>query len=276
MSREKKPVSENAKMRREYRTGIAVAILLALITALVLGLVFGLGSTAKDERIKQLETIVNHNAAELMDVMMHGLTFSTRYMQNGTVVFGYVREQGDSATSLADFNDYVILNYTLKEVFLTQASVPLTVLEISATPRPIVFTPYIPAILFPRQNHLEVTLSLFQPPIAQLDAQAANYLAMPYSYVTASKIVISPNCVAMSSSQQDSLHCRPEAAYSTYQTPFNAPQSFYLYSAFIGAGNAALAIIWGQWSYASFANQYDFVGTSVEFTAPLQLLIAFF
>ncbi len=264
-------------MRREYTTEFLIVILLLIITAFGFGFGFGVELVAKDRRIKTLETTVAHNDAEIMDLVMTSLTFTTRYMQNGTCALGFVSlSSGASASSLSDFSDYVFVNYTLKEQFLTQASVPLTVFEISATPRPIVFPGY--SNIQPNSNDMALLLTLCDPPINQLDSGASEDNVIAYGYTTASKIELEPNCVAMSTGEHNNQHCTEENAYSprfTSSYPTRNAVHFYTNNLY-APGSATIQWLWGQYSYVDFDSQYDFVGTSVSFTEPIQLLLPHF
>ncbi len=266
---------KHRRMRREYCTGITVAIVLTLFVTCTFALVFGIGSTQKDGRIEVLQQTNAHLEAEVMELMMTALTFSTRYVQNGTCVFGFVHIAASAPQTLEELSDYVVLNYTLKEIYLTSASVPLTVLEISATPRPIVFTGYTPTITLTKYNDLAPMLSFFDPPIAQLDTAAQNFDLIPYSYVTASKIDLIPNCVAASSLEHDSSHCREENGFSPfYSSSYPSTNSIQIYPNNLETtGSAVLQFIWGQYSYADFGSQYDFTGTTVEFESAIQFLV---
>lgn len=260
-------------MRSEYRAGIAVAIIIALLVATILASVFGTGSTAKDEKIASLQTSVLHLETELMGLLMTRASIETRYMQNGTCVFGFPTVEDSAPQSVAGMSDYVVLNYTLKEVLLA-GSVPLTVLEISATPRPIVFPGYTPPPAA-NDNDMSPQLAFFDPPVATLDALGENFDILSYSYTVASRIVLTPNCVAMSLSEHDSGHCTEENAFSPfYSGSYPTPNALRIFPNNLHTpGHGTLQFTWGQWDYSSLVNQYDFIGTSIEFSAPIQLTL---
>ena len=266
---------EATNMRREYRIGIAIAIILALTTALVLGLVFCLGSTDKDAKIHALQVSNAHLETELMGLMMNSLTFSTRYIQNGTCTFGYPATIYTRIQTVSDYSDYVTLNYTLKEILLTPASVPLTVLELSATPRPIVINGYTPPAILPQENDLLAILGIFDPPIAPLDTLSQVEYALAYSYIMASRIAISPNCVAMTNGDHNPAHCTQEVAFSPFfSASFPTPNSVTVFTNNLNApGHSNMQFLWGHWDYSSIANQYDFTGTTLSFSAPIQMLL---
>jgi hypothetical protein len=209
-----------------------------------------------------------------MSLLMTSLTFQTRYIQNGTCAFGFPANVDTAVQTLGDYSDYVILNYTLKEILLTPASVPLAVLEISVTPRPIVFSGYTPALTNPKDNDLQAILAFFDPPVATLDTLATNGFNVAYSYVMASRIQIAPNCVG-SLSQHDSLHCTEENAYSPYfSSSYPSPNGVQVFTNNLKvAGDTNMEFLWGQWDYTSFANQYDFTGTTIAFTGTLEMLL---
>ncbi len=283
-----------SSMRGEYRTLVATATV--VILALLFGLVFGLRQPDNTQLVANLTDRVTHleNATaqlvanvsalstsnthlytEVMSLMVSSLTFSVRHLQNGTCTFGFPPRQGTAVEQLSDYSDYVVLNYTLREILLTPASVPLTILELSATPRPIVFSGYTPPVTLPSENDLAAQLAFFDPPIAILDSLGQIDDNLPYSYVMASRIALNPNCVAMTSLQQDSSHCTEENAYtprfsSSYPTP-NTVRMFTNNNA--GPGRAIMQFLWGQWDYTSLVSQYDFTGTTISFTAPLEMLL---
>ena len=86
-----------------------------------------------------------------------------------TVSLGFPRIAGIAVVSTADFLDYVTLEYSLQEILLTSTGVPVTMLKISETPRPIVFNGYSPLPTQPRDNDLRMQLALFSPGINLLD-----------------------------------------------------------------------------------------------------------
>lgn len=262
----------HSSMRVEYRALFVLALLLG--AGLTFGLMFGLRPVDQSARIATLEATTTHLNAELMSVMMNALTFSTRYVQNGTCKLGFPLDQGPVPVSVAEFSDYVEVEYSLKEIILTQASVPLSVLVFGPTSRPITFPGYTPAPSVPREANLNVYLGLCDPPIVILDAVAQNYDVLSYSYVTASKIVLEPNCVAMSLSEQDSSHCHPEVAIDPFYPSSYSPNAVNLYPInTYGPGQAMMQFIWGHWDYTSLATVYDFVGTNVSFSAPIEFLL---
>lgn len=286
-----------SSMRGEYRVTIATVV--ALLLALIFGLVFGLrpaDNTAAiatiatlSTRVSQLENataqlVANISAlattdaqlhVEIMTLMMSTLSSTVRYMQNGTCAFGYPVVDDSAVQHLSDYSDYVILNYTLKEVLLSPVAIPLTVLEISGTPRPIVFNGYTPPVSLPKDNDLQAILAFFDPPIATLDSLATNGFNLAYSYVMASKLSISPNCVGTSLAQHDSNHCTEENGYSPYFTgSYPSPNSVQIFTNNLKvAGDANLEFTWGQWDYTSLGSQYNFVGTTLEFTGPFEMLL---
>jgi hypothetical protein len=243
-------------------------------STLVLALVFGDKSSDKDARIAALNASNTHLQTELMGLLMTMVTLQTRYVQNGTCAFGFPLNVNSAPQSLGDMSDYVMLNYTLKEVLLA-GSVPLTVLEISATPRPIVFPGYTPPAAA-SHNDLQAVLGLFDPPIATLDSLAQSDISViAYSYTIASRIALTPNCVAMSLSDHDSAHCTEENAYTpAFTSSYPSENAFLIYTNNIEvAGDAQLRLSWGQWDYTSLGTEYNFAGTGVLFTAPLQLTL---
>ncbi len=263
---------EHRDMRSEYRVLFVAAILLGI--ALVFGLVFGLRPVDQSARIAELETITTHLSTELMGLMATSLTFTTRYIQNGTCKVGFPLKSGSAVQVIANFSDWVEVNYTLREIYFS-ASVPTTTFTIGATPRPIVFTGYTPPPGAPRENDLQVQIALCDPPIATLDALVQNFDLLAYSYIVASRVEIVPNCVAASLAEHDSSHCTDENGYSPfYSSSFPTPNSFQVFPNNLETpGSANLQFTWGHWDYSSFLNQYDFTGTNIYFSGPLEMLL---
>ena len=198
----------------------------------------------------------------------------TRFMQNGTCAFGFPSSLFGlpRPSSLTDFSDYVLINYTLTEVLLTPSDIPLTVLEFSKTSRPVVFNGYMPPASSPGSNILKVNIVFCNPPIAYLESLSTNREPIPYSYDTASKIVLSPNCVSLT--QRNNLHCTNENGFRPdFYGPTPNSVSTFLTSPVQPVGNAVLEFSWWQWDYSSLANQYSFIGTSISITDPIQMLI---
>jgi len=259
------------RVKREYRTEFIIALLLSLLGLLLVGLILNDRLAGANSQISALQTTTAHLESEVMTlVTMQNLAFQIKYMQNGTCAFGFPKVSGASVQSVDDFTDYVELTYSLKEILLTPASIPLVTLEISATPRPIVFNGYVPPVTLPSLNELKAQLALFSPGINQLDTTSIseNGFTLPYSYFTASKINISPNCPALG-------QCHKETGFSP-----RFPSSFPTYNSVLvfpddtnQAGTAVMQFTWGQLTYSSIGAQYNFAGTSVEFTDKLDLLV---
>ena len=168
----------------------------------------------------------------------------------------------------SDFLNHVVLEYLLKEVFLTPAGVPLTVLTIGPTPQPLTFPGWNPPPTQPSENDMVVNLALFDPPINSIDAAAQNFLVAPYSSVTASKIQLTPNCV-------QSEQCEGESAFSPRFTG-SVPtyNSVYLYPNSLNApGSGVMGFTWGQKTYSSLVAQYDFVGTNITITDTIEFVL---
>ena len=187
--------------------------------------------------------------------------------QNGTVKFGFP-VQNQAVQSESDFSDFVTLNYVLKEVLLSPAGVPATVLQIEKTPRPITFPGRTPTPTQPKDNEMTAQLALFEPGISTLDGISQNFLVYPYSYTTAAKIMLEPNCVA-------SDQCAPESAFSPFFTSsIPTYNSFQVFPNNSGeSGTAVLQFLWGQKTYTSIPAQYDFTGTEVSFTDSIELAL---
>lgn len=269
---------EHRHHRRRHRL-LGFLLFLAFVGILVLGLVFGIGGTNTDSRIEALRVANAALHVELMTLTMSSVSYNVTYIQNGTCVFGFPKVAGSAAQSTADFSDYVIIPYSLKEVRLNPIGVPLSVLELGVTPRPIVFNGFTPPAPLPKFNELTPQIALWSPGVSQIDSIAQSSIALvPYSYVTASSIKLTPNCVAMNPMQHDSSHCTEESGFSPFFTAsYPSPNSVSVFTNNVGtAGDGVLQFYWGQWNYGSFLNQYDFTGTTVEFTQPLDLLLVKF
>lgn len=224
-----------------------------------------------DRQISTLKTQNMQLETDVMDLlMMQNLQFETRYMQNGTAALGFPIISGSAVQTEADFMDFVYVNYTFKEILLTPAGIPQTVLEISRTPRPVEFqtSNWMPPVTNPNFNELQLELALFNPGINALDTLAQNFVIFPYSHVTASKIVLAPDCITPNL-------CFPETAFSPRYVSsgptYNAVQLFPDNTN--EPGTAVLQFIWGQYTYASIGAQYDFSGSTIEFTDSIQILI---
>lgn len=201
---------------------------------------------------------------------MHSVTSTTRYVQNGTCVLGFAKYYNVAIANLNDFSDYVFLNYTLKEVYLSNG-VPFTVLQISSTPRPVMFKGFLTPP--PNQfNFLNPLIQFFNPPINQLDSLSSYVTYFPYSYVTASKIKLSPDCVS-------SLNCTKEYGDNPYYlTNGYFPNTISLRPRASGAfGNyTVMEFYWGDPRNRNPNNPtdiYNFTGTTVEFTDALEILL---
>lgn len=239
--------------------------LLALATLAGLLLVGLLLNSRIESNYNELKTIHAHLESDVMDLlMMQNLAFQTRFIQNGTVEMGFPLVSGSAPQSTSDFSDYVTLNYTLKEVLLTPASIPLVVLELSRTPRAIQFNGYTPPPALPRNNDLYVELALWSPGIDQLDSLAQNFELLPYSYITASKIQLNPACTCHRPSGFSPFFASSRPSYNSfYLFPNNLPTS----------GSVVMQFLYGQLTYTSLVDQYNFVGSSVQLTDSVQLLL---
>jgi hypothetical protein len=262
---------QSAAIRTEYRALFVVALLLCIGTTFIL--VFTTRPDDLGPRLLALEDANAQLAIEVTTLMASTLSFSTRYIQNGTCALGFPLQANTAVQSTADFSDYVVIDYSLREISLTPANVPITILTFGVTPRPITFPGYTPSISSPLQNTLLVEIAQCSPPIATLDALAQNVLPVAYSYTVASRIAITPNCVATTLADHDSAHCTEEVATNPrFASSFPTPNGFNVIPNNLGVdGDAVLQMWWGQWNYGSFLNQYDFTGTNISFTAPLDV-----
>lgn len=266
------------------RAGLFLLILLFLgFFGMLIG--FSINSSLTSEDIRQLkqqnQQLIASQASlqtNLVMLTMHSVDLSVRYIQNGTCVLGFSKISNLYAINLTDFDNYIYLNYTLKEIYLnnTHTGVPFTVLEIGPTPTPLIFRGYTDITnLDKKENYLRPLIQFFYPPINQLDSFSGSSFYFPYSYTTASKIKLSPDCVA--SSRCDSENGR---------APFLKPNSYYpntMQLDVIGEGEytkySILSMYWGQTNYAPFfpytpiINPYNFTGTSIEFTDKLEILL---
>lgn len=254
---------------------------LAVIIIFLILVVAGLGVAAyitthnqlsqSQQLIQTLQSRTLQLEMETMELMMtQNQTFQVRYMQNGTVEFGAMLNPTSSAFDVAEYADHVTLNYQLKEVLLAPASIPIHVLEISATPRPVQFTGFVPPLMVPIQNNLVMQFGIWSPPINQLDSLSQNFNYLAYSYITASKIVISPDCPTLGT-------CTPPSGVSPRllsDSPTN--NAFYIFPAAPGTGDsgfATLQFLYGQLQYTSLPTQYDFTGSQVQLTDSIQLIL---
>lgn len=263
---------EEDKYRRRCGIGFLILFIIGTITGLILlGVLLSNRIHASNRQITELKMRTMHLETDVMDLMMmQNLQFETRFVQNGTVAFGVPIINGGAVQTVADYSDYVYLNYTLKEIFLTPAGIPQTILEISPTPRPVEFqlSNYNPPVTQPKYNEIVMQLAVFSPGINSLDVVSQNFDIIPYSHVTASKIALSPDCVA-------SNECQPESAFSPFFSgsvpTFNAVDIFPSNTGV--PGTAVLQLIWGQNTYASLGAQYDFSGTTISITDTIQLVL---
>jgi len=241
--------------------------LATLIGLLAVGLTLNNRLVAQSSQIKTLKMDTMHLQTDVVSLTMtQNLPFATRIIQNGTVSLGFPRIAGIAVVSTADFLDYVTLEYSLQEILLTSTGVPVTMLKISETPRPIVFNGYSPLPTQPRDNDLRMQLALFSPGINLLDVLTQNFELFPYSSRTASKILLEPNCVF-------STECQPESSLSPFFgssfPTFNSVNLFSNNNA--QPGVAVMEFIWGQNTYASIPAQYDFIGTTVSFNSTIEM-----
>lgn len=271
MSSNQKQKEKDKKNAKRFAFAIVIILLLAVL---------GLGIAAyvtmqtqlqsSSQLIQTLQSRTLQLEMETMELMMtQNMTFQTRYIQNGTVHFGLMKEPTTAAFDVAEYADFVLLDYQLKEVLLSPALISVFVLQLSATPRPVVFPGWATPVTNPTRNNLNVQIGLWSPPIDQLDSLAQNYNYLAYSFNTASKIKITPDCPTLGT-------CLPPYAENpSFVSDNPTKNAFYIFNAgFLGtSGFATLQFRYGQTTYSSIPAQYDFVGSQLELTDTIQLIL---
>jgi len=279
-------------MRKTYdgenRIFLLILILLAFAGFIIAFAVYSGNTNATISQLQQQNQHLIASQASLQTnvvmLTMHSVALTTRYIQNGTCIMGFLKRHR-FGFNVDEFQDYVYLNYSLKEIYLnnTSVGVPFTVLEISASPRPVVYNGWedVPVDGMNQPDNsfhaLTLTMQFFNPPISHLDVLSDQAVYLPYSYVTASKIKLSPDCIS-------SKNCTNEHGRSIYRDGAFLPNSIRLFPLgnrpFYG-NYTVMLFYWDDPNNIREANPsgfgggpfYNFSGTSIEFTDKIELLL---